>query len=108
MVSRKCPKCKMVWYSSDAEHEWYCSECGETIPVSTTKWRDPLKNVRPNKILRNIVKCLKCGDIIESTYRHDFQTCSCDNVSVDGGTDYLKRCFIDHDKFQELSVFEGD
>ena len=37
------------------------------------------------KILKNAVRCNCCGDIIESTHRHDFKTCSCGRVSVDGG-----------------------
>lgn len=44
-------------------------------------------------ILRNSAKCLSCGDEIESKHRHDFVTCSCGNLSVDGGLCYLKRCF---------------
>ena len=42
-------------------------------------------------ILRNRAKCLKCGDIIESKHRHDFQWCSCKSCFVDGGRDYLRR-----------------
>ena len=44
------------------------------------------------RIIRNRAKCLRCGDIIESTNRWDFVTCSCGSLSVDGGRDYLKRC----------------
>lgn len=44
------------------------------------------------KIIRNAIKCKHCGDIIESTDRHDFVTCSCGCCSVDGGHDYLRRC----------------
>ena len=36
------------------------------------------------------LKCLKCGDIIRSTFRHDFRYCSCYNIFVDGGNDYLR------------------
>lgn len=43
------------------------------------------------KILHNRAKCLKCFDIIESKYCHDFVTCSCGDLSVDGGKDYLRR-----------------
>jgi hypothetical protein len=43
----------------------------------------------------NAAKCLKCGDTIMSTSRHDFVTCSCGNLSVDGGHDYLKRSVRD-------------
>ena len=36
------------------------------------------------------IKCKKCGDIIESLYRHDFKYCKCGKVFVDGGSDYLR------------------
>ena len=44
-----------------------------------------------NKIIRNRIKCKKCGDIIESKSRHDFVWCKCQSVAVDGGKDYLRR-----------------
>lgn len=44
-------------------------------------------------IVRNAIQCKHCGDIIESCYTHDFQTCSCGACSVDGGHDYLRRCY---------------
>ncbi len=62
--------------------------------------------MRP-KITRNAVKCKHCGDVIESTYRHDFVTCSCRRVSVDGGHDYLRRCYESRDDFIELSETES-
>ena len=37
------------------------------------------------KIVRNRIKCKKCGEIIESTSRHDFKFCKCGAVAVDGG-----------------------
>jgi hypothetical protein len=55
-------------------------------------------------IIRNRARCLACGDILESTSVHDFVTCSCGNVSVDGGHDYLKRSVKDWSKYQDLSV----
>ena len=58
------------------------------------------------KILKNAVKCLKCGEIIESTYTHNYVTCGCGNVSVDGGKDYLKRCFRETDSWEDLSEYE--
>ena len=45
------------------------------------------------RIIRNAIRCNHCGDIIESTSVHDFRTCSCGCVSVDGGHEYLRRCF---------------
>jgi hypothetical protein len=43
------------------------------------------------RIIQNSVKCNECGDEIYSAHRHDFVTCTCGNISVDGGTDYLRR-----------------
>jgi hypothetical protein len=43
------------------------------------------------QILHNRIKCKKCGDVIESMYRHDFKFCKCGFCSVDGGQDYLRR-----------------
>ena len=40
--------------------------------------------------MRNRIQCLLCNEVIESKHRHDYQTCSCGNVSVDGGQDYCK------------------
>ena len=36
------------------------------------------------------IRCLKCGDTIESTSRHDLVYCKCGSVAVDGGGDYLR------------------
>lgn len=43
------------------------------------------------------IKCLNCGDIIQSKHRHDFQACSCfknevDNkgIAIDGGGTYIR------------------
>jgi hypothetical protein len=42
-------------------------------------------------IIQNAVNCLSCGDFIVSKHRHDFVTCTCGAVSVDGGQEYLRR-----------------
>lgn len=44
-------------------------------------------------IIHNRARCHLCGQTIESTFRHHFVTCPCGNLSVDGGTDYLRRGF---------------
>lgn len=54
-------------------------------------------------IIKNMIKCNICGDIIESKHRHDFVTCRCGAVAADGGTDYLKRCGNPND-WEELSI----
>ena len=35
------------------------------------------------------IKCLICGDIIESKHRHNLVNCKCENCYIDGGQDYL-------------------
>lgn len=55
-------------------------------------------------IVRNVICCKWCGDIIESTYTHDYKECSCQAVAVDGGHEYLRRCFKEEGDYLELSV----
>jgi len=43
------------------------------------------------KVTINKARCKKCGDIIESKSRHDFQQCKCGAIFVDGGKDYCRR-----------------
>ena len=44
------------------------------------------------QIVHNRIRCLKCGDVIESVTVHDYRECSCGACAVDGGKDYLRRC----------------
>ena len=49
------------------------------------------------------IKCLQCGKILESKFRHDFQQCSCPNQTfVDGGSDYCRYGGIDPTKIEFL------
>lgn len=59
-------------------------------------------------IVRNMIKCKKCGDVIESKSVHDFQTCSCGACSVDGGHAYLRRCGKSLDDFIDMSEIVPD
>jgi hypothetical protein len=56
------------------------------------------------KILLNKVRCNLCNDEIESKFTHDFKWCSCGNVAVDGGKEYLKRSYKNKDAYTELSI----
>jgi hypothetical protein len=42
-------------------------------------------------IIENRVVCHTCGEDIFSKNRHDFVTCTCGAISVDGGQAYLRR-----------------
>lgn len=59
--------------------------------------------VANTKIIRNAAQCLNCLDIIESTHVHDFVTCQCGAISVDGGKEYIKRCVKPGAKLKDLS-----
>lgn len=58
------------------------------------------------KIIKNAIRCVKCGDVIESESVHDFKWCRCGAVAVDGGRAYLKRCFNEAEDYEELSETE--
>lgn len=61
----------------------------------------------PPKIIVNAARCRKCYSVIRSYHRHDFQTCKCGAVSVDGGLDYLRRAGEIED-WEELSEWVDD
>ena len=52
--------------------------------------------------MRNRARCRKCGDVIESRSRHDFVSCSCGAIFVDGGTDYFRAGFDHSDNFEQI------
>lgn len=54
-------------------------------------------------ILSNQATCNGCGDTIFSATRHDYVTCSCGNLSVDGGMDYIRRNYRGSFKEQSIS-----
>lgn len=55
----------------------------------------------------NAAKCLKCGETIRSKNRHDYVTCKCGKLSVDGGSWYLRRAG-DSKNFEDKSVLFND
>ena len=36
------------------------------------------------------IKCRKCGSVIESKSRHDWVSCKCGAIFIDGGNDYTR------------------
>jgi hypothetical protein len=54
-------------------------------------------------VIINKAQCKLCGDILTSTSHHDYQTCSCGEISVDGGKSYIKRSAKDLNNIIELS-----
>ena len=43
-----------------------------------------------NRIIKNKIKCNKCGDVIESISVHDFKFCECGAVAVDNSGSVVK------------------
>jgi len=55
-------------------------------------------------ILFNAALCYYCNDIIVSRHVHDFVTCSCRNLSIDGGHEYLRGSAKKLDEFEPLTI----
>ena len=52
------------------------------------------------------IRCRKCGDILQSKYRHDFKMCRCGSCYIDGGDDY-KRWFKDKEVTDIFEYYNG-
>lgn len=59
------------------------------------------------RLVRNAAKCGACGDEIESTTRHDFTSCTCGAVSVDGGRAYSRRVYVAGARWEDLDAHES-
>jgi|WetSurMetagenome_2_1015567.scaffolds.fasta_scaffold424964_2 hypothetical protein len=70
--------------------------------------RISLQKGEPAPIFRNRCKCAKCGDIIESKYRHDFVSCKCGAIWTDGGTDYIRRGAMDFNDIIDMPYESED
>lgn len=46
--------------------------------------------VQDSRIIRNAAQCRKCKDVIESVHRHDFVSCKCGAIFIDGGREYFR------------------
>jgi len=40
--------------------------------------------------MRNRARCRRCDGVVESLHRHDFRSCPCGAIAVDGGRDYWR------------------
>lgn len=87
-LRKQCRACKKGIYMDmnlpeDGKDVLHCSFCDATV----RRYSDPPEA----KIKRNQAQCRKCNDIIESVHRHDFVSCKCGAIAVDGGKAYLRR-----------------
>lgn len=56
----------------------------------------------------NAVICNLCNEEIRSRNRHDVVSCSCGNVSVDGGSWYAKRNYKTKDSYTDVIISFND
>ena len=60
------------------------------------------------QIVSNKIRCLWCGEVLESFSVHDFKRCRCGKCFTDGGLEYLRRGFEGdkpEDVYEDLSVY---
>lgn len=65
-----------------------------------------MKHLKKRIIKNNKARCLKCDEILESTYCNTFQSCSCGNVSVEGAHAFVRHQWFDKENYEDLSEFE--
>jgi hypothetical protein len=56
-------------------------------------------------VIVSAIKCNKCKDTIYSRARHDFRSCTCGAVAIDGGRDYTK---VSGSEFTSLDLDLGE
>lgn len=86
-----------ICYFDAIEYAVYHTEC------DAANYEVFCKEICMMKIIKNAIQCKLCGEIIESTDRHQYVTCKCGACAVDGGHDYLRRCFNDKNCYVDLS-----
>lgn len=60
--------------------------------ITQKKWDEMWEPEKPvGKLIKNSARCRKCGDVITSKYRHDFVSCKCGAIFVDGGLAYVRQ-----------------
>ena len=55
-------------------------------------------------IISNQAECRICGEVIYSSSRHDYVTCRCGAISVDGGNAYLRHGWQQEGDFIDMSL----
>jgi len=89
---------KVIWRWSTRKRGWRLHEtswdgCKNTVRETIAQaMTEPLPCQRR---LVNAALCLKCGDLPISRHRHDYVSCECNQIAVDGGNVYRRMCFKD-------------
>lgn len=59
------------------------------------------------KILRNSVKCKKCGQVVESFSENTFTSCKCGETKISGGFSHLIREGQNYDEMSQFYLTEN-
>jgi len=73
--------------------------------VTKTSTKEQREKFNIGNIFINAAVCKKCGDYIRSKNRHDFKSCKCGAVIVDGGSWYCKRMGEEEDRIDIIEEF---
>lgn len=74
----------------------------ERVSPDGAVWIDP-DDPKAADLRPNAARCLDCGVVIYSRFRHDYKTCECGNVMVDGGASYRRRGWLDEARLEEIT-----
>ena len=65
-----------------------------------------MENRTVRLLVRNAVRCIACGSVLESKTRHDYVKCHCPNeTACDGGLEYQRTLAVDLDKVENLCKY---
>ena len=65
-----------------------------------------MENRTVRLLVRNAVRCIACGSVLESKTRHDYVKCHCPNeTACDGGLEYQRILAVDLDKVEDLCKY---
>lgn len=95
-------------YPLDWDEAWLVMVRRVPVPggVETVIDPDEYRLRGPKYLLENSAQCMECHTRIVSMDRHDFVSCRCGNVSVDGGHDYARRVF-QNNNWVDTSIYIG-
>ena len=63
-----------------------------------------MKKKQQKNLLVNAAICKSCKTVLFSRASHDYRSCTCGRISVDGGFDYFRCCVTEQDIIEYLNV----
>ena len=65
-----------------------------------------MENRTVRLLVRNAVRCIACGSVLESKHRHDYVKCHCPNeTACDGGLEYQRTLAVDLSLIENLCEY---